>query len=284
MTSEKRIDVTTEQQKENAGCGALLLPVQYKREFKQGQVVQLQMSAKPCKGVLTPVVEVLQLARNASLCTQHISDPVMSLTSQATRSTRQHNFTCSSFTEYHRAWMPLLEMEAAVGACDCDGGVIIDNVRVVFKSEKTSSGGAIFKGSAKLSAAFCFNRCIELGGKSVESIQQEAIQSERAFPLDYLCLRYTCKTEPSDSLVRSGLLKKSTLSETADSHHYTWLAHASLVNVAHRRRKTTEGTLEITFILSPSSPLPPPELVSGNGDKLTLEILPKSQLDRSVVF
>ena len=250
-----------------------LRPVQFRRVYTAGQVVQVQMSAEPKKGILKPRVEILHTARNASVCTQHFSDPVLALTRFAKQATRDQNF--SNYKEYARAWMPLLEMEAAVGSGDSDGGIVIDNINVTMKTQGPPSS-ILYRGTFSLEGKFCYDRCIEFGGKSADSIRQEESKSDNSFPLDYLCLRY--KMDCSDSVVSR--VKQSEVSETVD-RQFTWLAHASVVQVTHKDRKAEDGgRLVVTFVLSPSSPQPPPQLMTKEGARLTLELLPKSDVDR----
>ena len=249
-----------------------LIPVQFRRVYTAGQVVQVQMSAEPKKGMLKPRVEILHTASNTSVCTQHVSEPVLTLSRFATRPTREMQF--SSYKEYARAWMPLLEMEAAMEAGNSDGGVVIENVSVTMKTQ-TLSNDLLYRGTFKLGAKFCFDRCIEFGGKSADTIKEEEFMSDNSFPLDYLCLRY--KMNCSDTVVSR--VKQSEVSETVD-RHFTWLAHASVVRVNHVNKKAGDGGyLKVTFVLSSSSPRPPPELMK-EGAKVTMEILPKSEVDR----
>ncbi|XP_070195168.1 3'-5' exoribonuclease HELZ2-like isoform X1 [Littorina saxatilis] len=248
-------------------------PVKFKRVYTQGQVVQVQMSAQPKSGLLKPRVEVLHTAHNASVCTQHVSEPVPVLTSFATRATRDQNFT--TYLEYARAWMPLLEMEAAVEAGNNDGGVVIENVPVSLKIQ-TLSNNLRYRGSFELDAKFCFDRCIDFGGKSSDTIEEEEFKSDNSYPLDYLCLRYKMKC--SDAVISR--VRNSEVPEAVDTH-FTWLAHASVVRVNHLDKKSESGgKLVITFVLTNSSPQPPPQLMAKAGDKVTIEVLPKSEVDR----
>ena len=250
-----------------------LRPIQFRRVYTRGQVVQVQMSAEPNKGTLKPRVDILHTARNACVCTQHVSNPVLTLTRFATRPTRDQHF--SSFREYMKAWMPLLEMESAVGAVDNDGGIVIDNVPVTMKTQM-SSNTLLYRGTFSLGAQFCYDRCIEFGGKAADSIRADEHQSDNSFPLDYLCLRH--KMPCSDTVVSR--VKQSEVSEAVDKD-CTWLAHASVVHVARKDRKAEGGgRLVVTFVLAPFSPEPPPQLLKKDGARLNMEILPKTDVDR----
>ena len=72
-----------------------------------------------------------QVLASTHLCIFHslyIKIPQQTLTVHATRPTRDQNF--SNYRDYLHAWMPLLEMEAAVSAVDDAAGVVVDNVKV----------------------------------------------------------------------------------------------------------------------------------------------------------
>ncbi|XP_070195199.1 3'-5' exoribonuclease HELZ2-like isoform X2 [Littorina saxatilis] len=250
-------------------------PLKFLRQYTQGHVVQIQMSAHPQKGMLQSRVELLHTARNASVCMLHAMDPVQVLTRPSTRETRDQNF--SNYREYVQAWMPLQEMEAAACAADNRSGVVINNVKVTMKAQE-SSKGVRFRGSFSLKATFCYERCIEFGGKSTYGIPEEESRNDNPFPLDYLCIRYTIKC----SDVIASRVQASGMAETVDKH-YTWLAHAAIVNVVHKGRKSEDGgSVIVTFVLSPSSPQPPPQLMTKHGAELTLEILPKTEGERRV--
>ncbi|PVD23133.1 hypothetical protein C0Q70_16396 [Pomacea canaliculata] len=99
--------------------------------FSPGQVIPVQMSAEPKKGLLKPRVELVQITRNANICIHHMTDPVAVLSRSARASIRSQKI--ESYKEYRRAWMPLLEMEAAYGAGTGDSAVVIDNVKIEMK-------------------------------------------------------------------------------------------------------------------------------------------------------
>nr|KAG5702195.1 hypothetical protein BaRGS_033907 [Batillaria attramentaria] len=168
-----------------------LRPCHFKMKLSPGQVLQVQMSAEPQKGVLQPRVDLVHTARNASVCTRHVRDPVLTLSRPATRSTRRTHF--SNYKDYACAWMPLLEMEAAYGAGGSDEGVVIENVNLAVAPQNVPNASRVnYTASFSLSAKFCFDRCIEFGGKSPDTADEEKPKSKGAFPLDYLCTGKTC--------------------------------------------------------------------------------------------
>nr|KAG5702200.1 hypothetical protein BaRGS_033912 [Batillaria attramentaria] len=62
---------------------------------------------------------------------------------------------------------------------------------------------------------------------------------------------------------------------------YTWVGHASIVDVLHKGRKKKDGgDFHVTFVLSHTAPSPPQSLLTKDGDKVTLEILPKDEVER----
>ncbi|KAL8597128.1 hypothetical protein ACOMHN_050464 [Nucella lapillus] len=249
------------------GTGAVSLrPVHYRTTFTAGQVLQVQLSAKSARGILVPQVDLFCLAHHSHVCLRHTKSPVDTLTRCADCSTRGQQFF--SHEQYLHAWMPLLEMEASSGAGFSDAAVTIHNVRVVMNTPQT--------GSFSLTAKFCTDRCINIGGKSPDSIRQENLRNQSAFPLDYVCLRYAmnCPGQVLD------LVKQADLLEVLDSR-VTWLAHAGVTSVLQKgKREADGGRLEVSLALCPSAPPPPSALLERDGGQLTVEILPKSDVDR----
>ncbi|KAK7482666.1 hypothetical protein BaRGS_00026075 [Batillaria attramentaria] len=268
MTSEK-------------GDGTVSLrPCYFKTQFSPGQVLQIQMSAEPRKGILKPRVDLLHMVRNASFCVQHMENPVTALGYVASKSTGEKTF--KRFTDYISAWMPLLEMEAAHGAGNSDGYVTIENVTLTMSPNdvKQRPGRVCYRGTFKLSASFCFDRCINFGGRSPLSTDDDkrepSSKTRYHFPLDYLCIRYVTDL-PAATLSR---LEQAVVPDSLDKQ-YTWVGHASIVDVLHKGRKKKDGgDFHVTFVLSHTAPSPPQSLLTKDGDKVTLEILPKDEVER----
>ncbi|KAK7490445.1 hypothetical protein BaRGS_00018231, partial [Batillaria attramentaria] len=288
MTSERGDDTVS------------LLPCHFRMQFSSGQILQVQMSAEPRRGVLKSRVDLVHTARNASVCTRHVGDPILTLSSFATQATKKEHFT--NYRDYLRAWMPLLEMEAAYGAGGSDGGFVVEKVALKVKHDNAeSANSARFRGSFVLEPKFCFDRCIEFGGESPDSIKEEESKGNGRFPLDYVCIRYRM---PCPDTVASRVTA-SAVPEAVD-RHYTWVGHAGIVDVQRmeskdknatrternltyaellkgnrkKKKKVADGPIQISIVLSPSSPPPPQQLLQKDGAEVTLEILPKSEVDR----
>ncbi|KAK7490438.1 hypothetical protein BaRGS_00018224 [Batillaria attramentaria] len=253
-----------------------LRPCHFKMKLSPGQVLQVQMSAEPQKGVLQPRVDLVHTARNASVCTRHVRDPVLTLSRPATRSTRRTHF--SNYKDYACAWMPLLEMEAAYGAGGSDEGVVIENVNLAVAPQNGPNASRVnYTASFSLSAKFCFDRCIEFGGKSPDTADEEKPKSKGAFPLDYLCIRYQIEC-PGPVVSR---VKESPVPEAVD-RHYTWVGHAGVIDVTCKESKglrEKEMDIHVTCELSHTCP-PPPQSLTQGPKRVTVELLPKSAVER----
>ncbi|XP_076440863.1 3'-5' exoribonuclease HELZ2-like [Babylonia areolata] len=254
--------------------------VQFRRTYKPGQVLQIQMSAKARSGTLKLGVDTLHVARNVELCIQHVREPIPTLCRRAKHETRNQDYSsCKNYTracaKYLKLWFPVIEMEAALRAGHNACSVVIGNV-VVTMTENTSRRNVLYHGCFSLCAKTCNDCDIELGGKLADSFTQKELKRGRKFSLDFLCLRY--KSECSETVLSR--MKQSAMSVAVDKH-YTWLGHASVVSVVNKKRKDADdGFLEVTFDLSPDSPKPPDQLLKKDGALLTIEILPKSDVDR----
>lgn len=269
----------------------------FQAQFSPGQVLQVQMSAKPSRGLLSPQLDLVQLTRNVTICTRHLKDSVTCLSRPATRVVRDKGFT--NHEEYLEAWMPLLEMEAAAEAGDSGLGTMVENVRVTIKREVSSSGSgpAVFRGTFRLPTTFCFNRSIEFGGAEPESLKDdEELTGTPSCPLDYLCIRYQVNC---GSIIKSKA-QVSSFAPVIDTH-FTWVGHAGVVSVkkvtagrgGHERIKSgskktkakdkkqqEEVFVEVSFLLTHNSPQPPPQLMVSEGADVFLEIMSKSEVTR----
>ena len=250
-----------------------VVPLQFERTYTKGHMLQLQMSSEHVSGMPKLVIDSVRIASNASVCLLHARKPVPVLCPWATTFTQDQEFT--SYKEHINAWMPLIEMEAAAGASRNDECVIIDNVLVTMKQQRPMKKKTLFMGSFSVSAKFCFDRGIQLGGKCADSPSKNT-KNDKSLTLDYLCLRFT--TECSSSVLSK--IKESDMSVAVDKH-YTWIAHGMVKNIIHKNRKADDGGyFDVTFVLSNSSSKPPCQLMNENGTRATVEILPKPDADR----
>jgi hypothetical protein len=279
---------------------AFLRPVRYETSYTTGQMIRVQMSAEASRGLLEPNVELVQVAKNLTLCTKHVRDPAKVLTKLATISTRERHF--HNVDDYLQAWMPLIEMEAAVNAGDARSAVIVQAVKVRMLDDT--------HGQFRIGDTICIERNIGIGGKAPDSLQQEEDQQCLGFPLDYLCLRFDIEC-PATVMSR---IASSAVPEVVDKH-FTWLAHGAVTRVWHKdgpvprnaraqapaaRKKQKgkdktgrsglpdtpqTGMMVVDFQLTHTSPTPPDDLLaSKDGEVMTVEILAKSEVERLVTL
>ncbi|KAK7490442.1 hypothetical protein BaRGS_00018228 [Batillaria attramentaria] len=251
---------------ERGGGSVSLSPCRYRLSFTPSQVIEVQMSADYRRGMLKPQVDLLQLTRNASVCTNHARDPLSAFSSTAVGSKRDQEYlTCA---DYVYAWIPLLEMEA-VYQTRLTKTVTIEDVQITFK--KNVDTGDI-TGNFTLGAKFCFDRCIDFSDMSREDREDEdKTRNTSEVPLHYLCIRYT--TACSGHVVSR--VTGSALPHAVD-RKYTWIGHASVLGVKNKGGSSTSGTIHVSLRLNGNSPPPPKKLLRKGGDKVVVEILPKS--------
>lgn len=254
------------------GDGTVSLhPVPFSMSISVGQVLLVQMSAEPERGVLSLKVGLVQHTRKASICTQHLKNPVSALSRSSTKPTQGCMFR--KYISYMQAWLGLLEMEAATEAGHSKDAVTIENVKIKFQQEvdRQSHGSVVYKGHFKLPSSFCFDRCIEFGGTTMSDEEEDP-----DCPLDYLCIKYlgNCK-ESIASQVRASSVK------CAVESCYWWVGHGSVMIVdQYIPGNNREENIVIDFVLNYNCQAPPMELLDGTGGKVTVEILPKSPVSR----
>ena len=262
----------------------------YSMTFCKGQVLSVQISAEPEKGVMVPSPQLFNLTRNSKYCLQHTRDPVKFLAKYATTSAYSNKY--SSEEHYLSVWRPLLEMEFATSAAhDHAAAININAVPVEFKS-KTS-------GTFKLGIWYCEERDIEFTCLSRKYIVADAARDREdeandvKYCTDYLCIR--CEIPmgmPPGTYMRS---------DTPPKQGYVWLAHAQIKSVSRieEPRRIFPSTSEssqapqdgeperkvkkwmVDFELHPGSLHPTEDMMKPNEDvRCCIEIIQKSESDR----
>jgi len=259
------------------GCGDSYIfhHCRFKLEFRPGQVLRIQMHARPDRGTITPYVQLFHVCENFNLCLPHLEDPVDIFAKYVTKSIRNRTF--SSVHEYQTTWLPIVAMETATSSVGSEETIIVDNVSV--KLFKTSMGTL---GKFELDSKFCDFRQIEIGGRSVDRLDKMN-SNESAFEkcsyhgsLDYLCIRHTPLNYDHYSMFCPASV---------------WVGHALVKKVKQlkssnpskrSRKKAVDpygGSVVVTFKLRPNS-IPPPAHLFERTFTATVEIIVKSEVDR----
>lgn len=240
----------------------------YSMSFSYGQLVVIQMSAEPEKGIMTPLPQLLDITPNVKICLQHVRDPLGILSSMATKSTKQAYSSCKEFIDI---WMPIFAMEVATQTTSGDSFTIND-LPVTFRVR----GGAF-----SLKQSFLEKRDIEFTSHAVHLLNTEddekdknKEENERFYMSgsDFLCIR--CPLNPKSDIV-------SNFGNGAISpRRRYWIGHAKVHDV-HSKTKKNEKVVSVAFVCHNRSPPIPKEMLNQKKE-CSVEILRKSNFTRLV--
>ena len=244
--------------------------------FTRGQALKIQMTAEPQKGMLSPKPQLFNVTKSFKCCLQHTDNPVMHLASYSTKPTLDQY---KSVQLYLDKWVPLVIMEAAVGAVSSEDTCTINNVPVKFRGRT---------GKFSLPISYCDLRNIEFGG-TIDEDDEDADINKKSF--DFLCLKYMITGATT-----------SANQQTCPLTNSFWICHGEITkvlrkrdvevtsNVSQKNGKTVmekvpkfsnEGKVIVSFDLHPLSPDPPLDEADDNGLlRCGVEILIKSEVDR----
>lgn len=151
----------------------------FSMSFSRGQVVCVQITAEPQKGVLVPSLQMLDMTKNIKHCLQHNRDPIKFLSKYSIHKAKQKY---QSPMEYLRIWLPIIEMEAVTNAAH-DDSPIVNGVDIFMD---TLGAGYFF-----LLHHFCEQRDIDFSTMSPHFILvgDDESKNETIFNSDFLCIR-----------------------------------------------------------------------------------------------
>nr|XP_022316697.1 helicase with zinc finger domain 2-like [Crassostrea virginica] len=252
---------------------------EYSMSFSRGQIVSVQVSSEPQKGILSPSLQLFDMTGSIKHCLQHTRDPIKFLSKYSILKPQK---TYSNTAKYLRVWLPLYEMEAVTSAVD-DDSVTINNVQVSFDSKRS--------GYFHLTKRFCDQRDIDHSRMSeLFILQGENETDQQEFQNDnFICLKseHVCK-KPSGS--------KSTISVDPNDR-INWILHGQLTAVEriksearkeetepdHGRKKSTKSRYKLKFKLHNASSDPSDAMLyDENPSNCSVEIIQKSQTDARI--
>ncbi|KAH3699093.1 hypothetical protein DPMN_074047 [Dreissena polymorpha] len=218
-------------------------------EFRRGQVITIQMSAGPLRGIMVPKPVCLKLTDTISFCLLHTEDPVLHLSNYSNQAVSK---SFRNATQYVNEWLPLILMESAANIVGCSNdNVSINNVNINFTSGTT--------GKFVLSIQHCEERNIELSGiQRDESDKDEALIKQSC---DWLCLKVP--------------LQRGTAT-THDVNYNYWIGHGVITDI--KQKGAQSDKLLVNFKLCARAGSFPSAIGNGNA-KCSVEILKKSYVD-----
>ena len=151
----------------------------FSMSFSRGQVVCVQITAEPQKGVLVPSLQLFDMTKNIKHCLQHSRDPIKML-SKYSINKRKQRYMAS--VDYLQIWLPIIEMEAVTNAVQ-DDSPLINGVNVFMESRD--------EGYFLLSHHFCEQRDIDFSTMSPHFILvgDDENKNDRIENSDFLCIR-----------------------------------------------------------------------------------------------
>ncbi|XP_062566529.1 helicase with zinc finger domain 2-like [Saccostrea cucullata] len=237
----------------------------YSLSFNYGQLVAIQMCAEPERGIISPMPQLFDITPNVKICLQHARDPLGTLSSIATKSTKEKYSSCS---EYIEIWMPIFSMEVAIQTTD-DDSITITDLPITFR---------LRGGGFSLKQSFLEKRDIHFTAHSTdllntdEDVKKENEDKERFYMpgSDFLCIR--CPLEPLSDVVSN--FGKGAISP---EKRY-WVGHAQVNDVQFLTKKN-EKKVCVTFVCHQRTPPIPQEILNKKRD-CSLEILRKADVSR----
>ncbi|XP_053394348.1 helicase with zinc finger domain 2-like [Mercenaria mercenaria] len=224
--------------------------------FSRGQPVEVQVSAEPDRGLLSPKLTLYRMTNNVKFCLQHLADPVRHLFRYAIRT------SCDEYKNVHDyldRWLPIMLMESSTGAVRNEENFCINNVPVSFSGRK---------GKFALGLPECEVRNIEFSGTLSDDEDEE--ENSAGMPCyDWLCLKTTVPNTSYTSVART---------QSLDS---VWVGHAEISKVSRKKDAQPSGKLKVSFLLHKETTNLPPSLYQSDASiKCSVEVLRKLEVDR----
>lgn len=243
----------------------------FSMSFSHGQILAIQLSAEPRKGVIVPTVQMVDITNNVKLCIQHISDPVKCF---ARYSSQRVPRQIKSPVEYVKIWLSIFRMESAVKMTQ-NIPIVINDLQVIF-SEKSEISDCHFI----LHNSFCLKRDIEFVTLSEKMIlygdvmkdegEEEDDEPRYLLSCDSVCIRCDLKNGiPTDRVTK----------ETPPSDRQIWIGHGE-INVFQKGKKN--GKKKIHIRLHKDSPKPTATMCQNPAPRCSVELLQKGDAEKRV--
>ncbi|XP_026553122.1 helicase with zinc finger domain 2 [Pseudonaja textilis] len=237
-------------------------------ELKVGDVLNFQLTTDVQRGFLVPFVQLWTVAPGFEVCLEHTERPIncfSKYTSQASKNIYKNA------SDYRKVWLPLCDIEATLGALAENSSIVLQDVQIVWKRQRTSQGQLC--GTINLTKKFlkecgievdlgaCYI-CIRLSGLRGPGIQDKEEDLSQSFRQ----LRLTKEaTKTQDFMI--------------DPDTYTWVAHGCADKFEENEKPDQRGDVVVNFYINFMSMENIPFEVTQKSSRFSVELIPKQLPD-----
>ncbi|XP_070600520.1 3'-5' exoribonuclease HELZ2 [Erythrolamprus reginae] len=237
-------------------------------ELKVGDVLNFQLTTDVQRGFLVPCVQLWTVAPGFEVCLEHTERPIdcfSKYTSQAPKQIYKNSF------DYRKVWLPLSDIEAALGALAENASIVLQDVPIIWKKQRTQQGQLC--GTINFTKSFLKNCGIKVD-----------------FGACYMCIRLSGlrgfeiqdkEEELSQSLQKLRLTKEASKTQdfVIDPDTYTWVAHGCTDTFEENEKPDERGEVMMNFYIHFKSMEKIPFEVTQTSSRFTIELIPKSLPD-----
>ena len=236
------------------------------------QVIQVQLTADLYHGLMSPVIQLVNITPTLDICVEHRNGPekcFSDITALTTSPSQNH----TDINAYLKCWEPIVNTEAAKRAVDEGNRLVIRGVNLVWQTETTFSGSEKIA-QFSLPVSYMKERKIKLlPGMSVnELFNPSNMKRCQAYFGDFICVRYGNLSIPDDPTLSDAL---SLL--VNNGVPVTWVGHCVITSVRMDR------DFLIFKMRLQQSAVPLPDLLYqavGSQMPCTIELIERSSIDR----
>ncbi|KAJ8400602.1 hypothetical protein AAFF_G00393710, partial [Aldrovandia affinis] len=221
--------------------------VELSLKLKVGETLQVQLGTDTWRGLLVPVVQLLNIFPKFEICLEHVQNPTMCFSKYAFRASKKQY---TDYMEYQKIWKPLCEMESASNAVAENDSIVLENVNVAWKKKsKDRYPNGFFR--------------LPLEEKKEWSIECDLLNC-------FLCIRLRDQEDHTGTNTLGGTQPPSVL---GDTKVFTWVAHGVTTGITDEEESNQLSYVQIDFRINQLSMKNIPDI--RRNIKYTVELIPK---------
>ncbi|XP_007440213.2 helicase with zinc finger domain 2 [Python bivittatus] len=237
-------------------------------ELNVGDVLDLQLTTDVQRGFLVPFVQLWSVAPGFDVCLEHSERPIDCFSKYASQGSKDNYKNAS---DYRKVWLPLCDMEAALCALAENDSIVLQEVPIVWKKQRTKEGqlcGTITftkeflkECAIEVDFSYCY-LCIRLSGLQADGIQNK----EKALSQSFQQLSLTKGTTETGTFM-------------IDPDTYTWVAHGCTEEFKNSQKFDQRGEVMVNFYIHFRSMENIPTEVMQETSRFCVELIPKQLPD-----